>query len=335
MVKKVIVLGSTGSLGTQTLEVLKKHKKHFEVVALFGGSNSEKLEQQAQIFKAKSFLSSEKKLNDSLQKIINTADIVVNVLSGTAGILPTLLTQKHQKTLILGNKESLVARGKEIMKTAKLNEIIPMDSEHNAIYEILKKFPAKKIDKIIIPCSGGPFWEKTADQLKNLTLLDALKHPKWKMGPKISVESATLINKGLEIIEAHFLFDLPFSKIKVALHPECKIHGAVEFTDRTKYAYLAEPDMKEHIENTILRAANLKIPPRKIVEVTKKIESRYEILKKFPEHLPGIQTVLNAFKKQPQQMEKFLKKEEKIIQDFAAGKITFPQIYQSLQRRDF
>ena len=330
MRQKVIILGSTGSLGTQALEVLKKHKKHFEIVALFARRNGEKLDQQAQNFKAKAFLVSDKKLNDSFQQIVDSADIVLNVLAGTAGIIPTIISLNANKILILGNKESLVANGKKVMEIAKADQLIPLDSEHNAIYEILKKFPTKKIKNIVIPCSGGPFWKKTAAQLKNITAQDALRHPRWKMGPKISIESASLINKGLEIIEAHFLFGLPLKKIKVALHPPCKIHGIVEFEDGSKFAYLAEPDMREHLENALLRAAKLKIPSRKIVKVSKKIESQYKILKNFPANLPGIQIVLNAFKKNPKKMKEFLQKEEKVIQSFLTAKINFSEIFTRL-----
>lgn len=301
--KKVVILGSTGSLGQQTLKILEKYQEHFKIVGLSAGSNAELLHKQAKNIK-----------NTALGTLpdLSEADIVVNVISGIAGIKATLKTLKLGKILLLGNKESLVAEGKNI----DCSKIIPLDSEHNAIYEILKKCPNKKPKKLILPCSGGPFLNRT--NLKTVTPKEATTHPKWKMGPKISLESATLINKGLEILEAHYLFNIPIKNIEVKIHPECVIHGAVEFKNGKTIAYFAKPDMQEHIENALLRAANLPLPPREI----RPLKPNEFTLTDPPAHLPGIQTVLNA-----RDHRKFLQKEEFILQKFLKKEITFPEIF--------
>lgn len=310
--KKVIVLGSTGSLGTQTLRLLKKHKKHFVLIGISANTSEKLLKKQAQDFHIpQSALASKKeKLN------INDADIVINLISGTAGIKASKESLKKGKTLLLANKESVVAAG------LCHPHIIPLDSEHNAIYEILQKKPKGKIKKIWLPCSGGPFYQH--ESLKNITPEQAVKHPRWKMGAKISVESATLINKGLEIVEAHYLFNLPLSKIKSFYHPECQIHGVVEFKDET-LAYYGKPKMEEHIENALLRAIGQK--PKTTIR-------KFNASKlKAPANprLKGIKIVLDHFKKSPSTMDKFLKKEELIINQFLQGKIEFTEIFTLLR----
>lgn len=315
--KKVIVLGSTGSLGQQTLEVLKKYREHFEVVGLSAGHNTKLLKRQGEKYGTG---------NLALDELPNLqqADIVVNVISGIAGIEATLKVLKLGKILLLGNKESLVAEGKNI----DCSKIIPLDSEHNAIYEILKSITKGEhgahspIKKLILPCSGGPFLKRT--DLANITPKEATTHPKWKMGPKISLESATLINKGLEILEAHYLFSIPIKNIEVKIHPECVIHGAVEFENGETIAYFAKPDMREHIENALLRGANLPLPKREI----RPLKPNEFTLTDPPLHLPGIQTVLNA-----RDHRKFLEKEETVLKQFLHKKITFPEIFTLLRQK--
>ena len=272
---------------------------------------------------------------------LKETDVIVNVLSGTAGIAPAKAALKANKILLLGNKESIVADGKEIMKLANGN-LIPLDSEHNAIYEILKTHPNKKIKSITLPCSGGPFLGKTKKELEKMTAKQALAHPKWSMGPKVTIESATLINKGLEVVEAHVLFNLPFDKIKVVIHPECQIHGMVEFESTKKtagatkastaslvttFAYISPPDMREHIENALLRTIN-KTPPNREIRPLKP----QEFALKSPDHqtFPGIKIVTEAFRRNPSRMGEFLKKEEKIISQFLQNEITFLEIFNKL-----
>jgi 1-deoxy-D-xylulose-5-phosphate reductoisomerase len=332
--KKVIILGSTGSLGTQTIEVLKKHPSYFKLIGISAHKNEKLLKSQRKKFKIPSkytVLTSRdnpKKLLELCQ--LPEVDIVVNVLSGISGIKPTVTALKTKKIVLLGNKESLIAEGEKIMQlTKRPASLIPLDSEHNAIYEILKKHPKKIIKKIILPCSGGPFLHKSKSQLRTLTAAQALAHPRWNMGPKISIESATLINKGLEIIEAHYLFTLPLSKIQIRIHPECRIHGIVEFKNHPQpIAYISKPDMREHIENALLRAIN-KTPPKRQIRPLKPNE--FPLTPPDHKTFPGIKIVTNAFRAHPHQMRKFLQKEENIINQFLRGKIKFLDIFKALQ----
>lgn len=332
--QNVVILGSTGSLGVQALEVLEKYKKHFRVIGLSANVNKDLLEKQAKKWKAKATVLSSTSSIDSLLGLatLENADIIINVLSGTVGINPSIAALKAGKILLLGNKESLIAEGKKIMKLAiktpshASTRLLPLDSEHNAIFEILQKFPQKKVEKIILSCSGGPFYKKTKAQLKNITVADALAHPRWNMGPKISIESATLINKGLELVEAHFLFNFPLSKISAIYHPESQIHGAVKFKgEKSLTAYVSNPDMREHIENALLRAAQLSPLQRTFKEIAESSLSKVST-----KTLPGIPLVLNFFKKNPSKMRTFLQHEEKIIQKFLAGKIKFTEIFKNL-----
>ncbi|MBD3360923.1 hypothetical protein GF366_03930 [Candidatus Peregrinibacteria bacterium] len=328
---KVVILGSTGSLGRQVLEVLENYKNEFRVIGISAYKKEKLLKKQSKKHKvpARNTVIVSKESPKNLEKLAaaEDADIVINVLSGISGINSTISALKAGKILILGNKESLVAEGQKIMKLAG-KTLIPLDSEHNAIFEILKKFPKKIPEKIILPCSGGPFLGKNKNQLKKITASEAINHPKWEMGEKISIESATLINKGLEIIEAHYLFNLPLKKIDVIIHPECLIHGIVRFKNES-YAYISEPDMREHIENALFHAVNKKTPGQKKI--------KHLNTKKFtlsaPDYktLPGIKIVIENYKRSPDSMKHFLQKEEQTIQKFLNDKISFIEIFESLQ----
>jgi 1-deoxy-D-xylulose-5-phosphate reductoisomerase len=327
--KKIIILGSTGNLGTQTLELLEKYRDEFELIGLSAHENNDLLDEQAKKFSVLHIVLSSRDGEQALTELAKTpeADIIVNVLSGICGISPTRAALEAGKTVLLANKESLIAEGQEFMQYA--SQIIPVDSEHNAIYEILHKFPDKKIENITIPCSGGPFFGRSKEDLKNVTVKDVLAHPRWDMGAKISVESAALINKGLEVIEAYYLFNLPFEKIKVVIHPECLVHGMVEFTDGQEYAYFSPPDMREHIENTLLHAID-RSPEREIRPL-----KANEFTFSEPDHktFPGIKILLAHFQKDPSKMRDFLRKEEEIITQFLQEKIRFLEIYKRLQSR--
>ena len=321
--KSIVVLGATGSLGKQTLEIIEKYPDDFELIGISANQNQDLLSKQAKKFSVPientTLTSSDGQ--DKLTQLAShpDADIIVNVLSGVSGINPSIAALKSEKTLLLGNKESLIAEGTQLKE--KIQNIIPLDSEHNAIHEIIKKFPNEKIKSITLPCSGGPFLGKTKDELKNITIDQVLAYPKWNMGPKISVESTTLINKGLEIIEAHYLFNIPLKKIKVVIHPEAKVHGLVQFENET-LTYISNPDMREHIENALLEAANKPSPNREIRPL-KPNEFNF----KDPDHetFPGIKIVLDAFQKN--QIAHFLQKEEQVINKFLDNKITFLEIF--------
>lgn len=334
--KNVIVLGSTGNLGVQTLEVLAKHKDKFNVIGLSAFENEKLLLSQARKLKIKKenvvlvSHDGKRKLNNLARH--KNADIIANVLSGICGITPTKIALQANKTVLLGNKESLVAEGKKIMEIVRKKSqktgrkiLLSLDSEHNAITEIIafksqktnKEIKSADIKKIIIPCSGGALFGKTKSQIAKATLKDILAHPKWKMGAKITIESATWINKGMEVIEAHFLFNLPLNKIEVLVHPACLVHGIVEFKDGETLAYISKPDMRNHIENALMRTLFNDTPNI----FSKNYHSEIRPFKKNefkffrPDHktFPGIKIVLAAFKKHPDKMKEFLKKEEKLI----------------------
>lgn len=430
--KNVIVLGSTGTLGVASLKVLKKYEKYFRVFGLVAGKNGELLAEQAS--RLCSFaspgrdsarhstskagilsasippLKTQRRLpaprtllasRDGQKKILELirspeVDIVINLIPGLAGLPASASALKSGKTLLLANKESLVAEGEMLMKMAKhaaqhsannlahgasaesreecsvSPQIIPLDSEHNAIFEILKSCPrgqlsdiqkvaitrenlrifaAANIESIYLPCSGGPFLGYTKSQLKNVTVKDVLNHPVWKMGPKVTVESATLLNKGFEILEAHYLFGLPLRRIKVFIHPEGQVHGIVKFRSAagtaekkavraqatkktspvTALAYLSRPSMAIHIENALRHAANL--PPIKGRVRPLSAAEFKSLTAPKPNHrtFPGIKIVLSAFAKahsgkNSAQMMAFLKREEKAIAQFLSGKIKFTEI---------
>ncbi len=268
--KKIAILGSTGSIGTQTLEVISDNKNIFEVDLLSAFSNDNLLISQALFYKPKAIIfgdrSKEKVIRDSLknekieiyfgEESLNNflkycnPDIVITALVGRSGLIPTINTIKKGIDLALANKETLVIAGNIISKLCKEKKvnIYPVDSEHSAIFQCLVGEKRDEIDKIILTASGGPFRNKKLDELKNISKKDALNHPNWEMGEKITIDSSTLMNKGLEVIEAKFLFDIDIEKIKVVVHPQSIIHSMVEFVDGSVKAQMGEPDMKLPIQ---------------------------------------------------------------------------------------
>jgi len=254
----VVVLGSTGSIGTQTLQVLKKHKDKFVVIGLTCHHNKKLLLKQAKEFRVplKNAIITSKISSKSSQKIHQlienpSAKIIVNAISGEAGLKPSIAALKAGKILALANKESVVLAGKTLTTLAKKYakhgaKILPLDSEHHAIARILKsqnltKFDPKKISKITITCSGGPFFGWSKKRLAKATITDAMKHPTWHMGPKITIESATLLNKGYELIEAHYLFACPLKNLDAIIDRKSYIHAVVEFKNPKKSIALAYP----------------------------------------------------------------------------------------------
>lgn len=235
--KKIVILGSTGSIGGQVLEVVEQNPADFKVIAVSGHKNRELLQEQAEKFGA--VIGGPCEL-----AALKEADLIINAISGCAGIEPTYKAVCAGKNVALANKESLVSAGEIIMNKARETgaKIIPVDSEHSAIFQILQKNPGRKIKKIILTCSGGPFLGRK--DLRGITKEEALAHPTWKMGPKITIDCATLMNKGLEIIEAKYLFGLPPQEIGVVIHPESEIHGMVEFQDGETVAYISPRDMR-------------------------------------------------------------------------------------------
>jgi 1-deoxy-D-xylulose-5-phosphate reductoisomerase len=273
-IKRVAVLGSTGSIGRQTLEVISAFPHRFRIIGLAAGKNFNLLTGQINQFKPRFVHFQGKKARPSdaeceflsLEEIASRpeVDIVVMATSGKWGLLPTLAAVRAGKRIALANKESLVMAGGVITSEAKLNraQIIPIDSEHSAIWQCLEG-EAQKATKIILTASGGPFYRYSPAKLNNVTAEQALQHPSWRMGRKVTIDSSTLMNKGLEVIEAHWLFEMPFDNIKVLIHPQSIVHSMVEFIDGSVKAQLSPPDMRLPIQYALSypeRLANPRLP---------------------------------------------------------------------------
>jgi len=266
--KKVIILGSTGSIGTQTLDVIKNFRENFEIVGLTAYNNVELLSKQIREFNPKVVaVKDEDKANQlrenlkknveiltgskGLQEIVKyDADLVVVAVEGIAGLIPTVTAIQRGKDIALANKEVLVTAGQIVMDLVKKKDItlLPVDSEHSAILQCLRGNDKKEVSRLILTASGGPFRGKKKEDLRKVTVNEALNHPNWKMGKKITIDSATLMNKGFEVIEAKWLFDISEDKIDVVVHPQSIIHSMVEYIDGSIIAQLATADMRIPIQ---------------------------------------------------------------------------------------
>ncbi len=264
--KKIAILGSTGSIGTQTLDIVDQNQGDLQVVALAAGSNITLLEQQARKYKPLLVaVWDEERANELKQKLADTqitvasgmdgllavatiteSEILVTAIVGMLGIRPTIAAIEAGKDIALANKETMVTAGHIIIPLAKKCgvSILPVDSEHSAIFQSLNGERQNKIKKILLTASGGPFRGKTYEELENVTLEDALKHPNWSMGRKITIDSATMVNKGLEVMEAKWLFDVTPSQIEVVVHPQSILHSAVMFEDGAVIGQMGTPDMR-------------------------------------------------------------------------------------------
>ncbi|MAC61303.1 MAG: 1-deoxy-D-xylulose-5-phosphate reductoisomerase [SAR116 cluster bacterium] len=272
MKKKIIILGATGSIGQSTLEIIKHFKNDFEVVGISSHQNQSRMVEISKYFEPKNIiftdLKLEKKINklgfnkgsklffgsDSFSDFLNIDyDLLINGISGFAGLQPTFIAVKKGKDIAIANKESIVAGGNLLIEQVKKygSRLIPVDSEHNALSQILKNYHLEEIERITITASGGPFRKDNFEMLRLRKQTDALKHPTWEMGPKNTIDSATLMNKGLEVIEASILFSLPSNKIDVLVHPESIMHGLVTLIDGGIITYMSQPDMKIPIFNAL------------------------------------------------------------------------------------
>ena len=268
--KQIAILGSTGSIGTQTLDVMRQHPDAFSVYALSANRSVDLLIQQALEFNPAVVCIADKRyyqpLRDALSDLpicvmageetiaemvtMPAIDVVVAAMVGYAGLLPTMQAIRAKKTIALANKETLVVAGEIICRLAQRYKvpILPVDSEHSAIFQSLVGEEVQSIEKLLLTASGGPFRTFTYEQMQHVTAAQALKHPNWEMGAKITIDSASMMNKGFEVIEARWLFDIPVEKIQVLVHPQSVVHSAVQFVDGSVKAQLGTPDMRMPIQ---------------------------------------------------------------------------------------
>jgi 1-deoxy-D-xylulose-5-phosphate reductoisomerase len=241
-VRTVIVLGSTGSIGVQALEVIAANRDRFEVVGLAAGSNGELMARQAAEFGVRSTALGA----DDAEQLVRAveADVVLNGITGSVGLGATLAALETGKTLALANKESLIVGGDLVKAKAAPGQIVPVDSEHSAIAQALRSGSATEVRRLVLTASGGPFRGRSQASMRDVTPAEALAHPTWQMGLVVTTNSATLVNKGLEIIEAHLLFDVDYDNIEVTVHPQSVVHSMVEFVDGSTLAQASPPDMR-------------------------------------------------------------------------------------------
>jgi 1-deoxy-D-xylulose-5-phosphate reductoisomerase len=304
--KKIVILGSTGSIGVNALDIVRRLGRSWRVFGLSAQNNTDRLMEQALEFKP-SFLcvsqpESARKLRETLKPLNGSvriltgpkgleelashpqADLVLSAVVGSAGLKPLVAAVKKGKTIALANKEALIVAGDLIMKLVKRHRatLLPVDSEHSAIFQCLRSEPRKYIRRIVITASGGPFYKRQAP-LDSVTAEEALAHPTWKMGKKITIDSATLMNKGLEVIEAHHLFGVPYDQIDIVIHPQSIVHSLVEFTDGAVLAQLSHPDMRLPIQYALTHPER-QVSPIKTLDLEKvgKLEFYPPDFKRFP-----------------------------------------------------
>ncbi|MFC1284940.1 1-deoxy-D-xylulose-5-phosphate reductoisomerase [Bacillus paralicheniformis] len=287
--KNICLLGATGSIGEQTLDVIKAHDDKFQLTAMSFGKNAEKAAEIIETFKPKYVSVGDEHTYEALKQhsfsytfktgigeeslieaaVSPEADVVVNALVGSVGLLPTLKAMEHKKTVALANKETLVTAGHIVKEHAQTYDVplLPVDSEHSAIFQALQGENPKHMKRLIVTASGGSFRDRTRQELEGVTVEEALNHPNWSMGAKITIDSATMMNKGLEVIEAHWLFDVPYDRIDVLLHKESIIHSMVEFHDRSVIAQLGTPDMRVPIQYALSYPERLPFDEAKSLEL--------------------------------------------------------------------
>lgn len=339
---KILILGSTGSIGAQTLDVIAKHKDKFQIAGLVCHKNEKLLKAQAKKYKVQQTrICLTSKDPQKMYELIKAkdVDIVVNAISGSAGLKPAIAALKARKILALANKESIVLDGAKLKEIESANakkgaKILPLDSEHHAVLRLLEtrgleKFNAKKVKKITLTASGGPFFGYTKKRLKKATLKDSMKHPNWKMGPKITIESATLLNKGYELIEAHCLFSAPLKNLDAIIDRKSFVHAIVEFKAPKETLALAyKPDMKVVIEDTLLKLYHEKLNKKFINKKLKILTT--EDLKKYKfnainhETFPAIKETIKAFKEN--KIKEFYAEKEREIEGFIKGGSTFSRL---------
>ena len=349
--KKIAILGSTGSIGTQTLDVVRSHSDELEVVALAAGSNKERLKEQIREFHPELVsLSDEKKAQELKEELageavevvcgmdglievagIDSADVVVTAVVGMMGILPTMEAIRKGKDIALANKETLVTAGHLIIPMAREYgvSILPVDSEHSAIFQCLQGEPKKALDKILLTASGGPFRGKSAEFLETVTLEDALNHPNWSMGPKITIDSSTMVNKGLEVMEAKWLFGVDYSQIEVVIQPQSIIHSMVQYIDGAVIAQLGMPDMRVPIEYALFYPERRSLPGDRL-DFSKLSQITFE--KPDYKVFRGLSLAIEAGKTGGTMPTVFNAANERAVAKFLKGEIKYTDIVRSIEK---
>jgi 1-deoxy-D-xylulose-5-phosphate reductoisomerase len=278
--KRVVILGSTGSVGLQALDVVRQHPDRFEVLALSANSSAKVLRRQATEFGAP-YVALERGDPSALRELdgvevltgagsaarlagLSEADVVLNAILGFAGLAATVAALEAGNALALANKESLIAGGEWVKGLPGADRILPVDSEHSAIFQCLQGRREGEVREVLLTASGGPFYERSEEELRWVTAQDALRHPTWKMGPKITIDSATMMNKGLEVIEAHHLFGIPYDRVKVVVHRQSIVHGGVIFEDGAALLHAATPDMRLPIAYALLHPERVDVEAESI-----------------------------------------------------------------------
>lgn len=349
--KKIAILGSTGSIGTQTLDVIRAHSDELEVVALAAGSNKERLKEQIREFHPELVsLSDEKKAQELKEELageavevvcgmdglievagIDSADVVVTAVVGMMGILPTMEAIRKGKDIALANKETLVTAGHLIIPMAREYgvSILPVDSEHSAIFQCLQGEPKKALDKILLTASGGPFRGKSAEFLETVTFEDALNHPNWSMGPKITIDSSTMVNKGLEVMEAKWLFGVDYSQIEVVIQPQSIIHSMVQYIDGAVIAQLGTPDMRVPIEYALFYPERRSLPGDRL-DFSKLSQITFE--KPDYKVFRGLSLAIEAGKTGGTMPTVFNAANERAVAKFLKGEIKYTDIVRSIEK---
>ncbi|NPA68259.1 MAG: 1-deoxy-D-xylulose-5-phosphate reductoisomerase [Chlorobi bacterium] len=349
--KKIAILGSTGSIGTQALEVTEQNPEYFKAEILTAGSNAELLIKQALRFNPNTVViadkSKYKEVSDALapypikvfagskaiEEIVTSSEIdtVLTAMVGFSGLIPTINAIKAKKDIALANKETLVVAGELISKLIKQNKVavLPVDSEHSAIFQSITGEFNNEIEKIYLTASGGPFRTLSKEQLKKVTKAQALKHPNWNMGAKITVDSATMMNKGLEAIEAKWLFDLKPEQIDIIVHPQSIIHSLVQFTDGSIKAQMGLPDMKLPIQYAFTYPARLKTNFKRF-NFADYPELTFE--KPDTDKFPNIKTAYEAMKKGGNMPCAVNAANEKAVEAFLNDKISFFEIPEIIEK---
>ncbi len=349
--KKVVLLGSTGSVGTSAVKVAQQLPSEVELIGLAGGSRVEELVEQARLTGAKHLCIYDESKFTELRRLapsdvtvysgasglielatLADAEMVLISILGTAGLFPALEALKAGKQLAVASKEILVMAGEIIMNEAKKNniQILPVDSEHNAIFQCLAEGrPIDEIKRLILTASGGPFRQLPTEQLQHVTVQDALAHPTWTMGRKISIDSATLFNKGLEMIEAKWLFDVPMEKVDVVVHPQSVIHSMVEYIDGSVIAQMSSPDMCFPVQYAISW-------PRRIKGNLKPLDfsalSRLDFETPRHQDFPALNIAIEAGKTGGAAPAMMNAANEEAVAAFLENRISFPQIWQTVER---